>query len=101
MKQPEPKNAVWESTRSILENAVIDRRNLRFVAVCLLAMVIDFLAFQVLFVLGASFDSSQIASFSAGALFNFALNARLALSKSKQSNIRWILYCRFLLVALM
>jgi hypothetical protein len=42
MKRVEPKNAVWESTRSILENAVIDRRNLRFVAVGLLGMVIDF-----------------------------------------------------------
>ena len=53
MKRAEPKNGVWDSTRSILVNAAIDRCNMRFVAVGLLGMVIDLLVFQVLFALGA------------------------------------------------
>lgn len=102
MKRAELKNGVRDSTRSILVNAAIDRRNLRFVAIGLLGIVIDLLVFQVLFASGANLEPSQIISFFAGALLNFALNARGGLSRSKQqSSIRGILYCRFLLVALL
>ena len=77
MKRAEPKNGVWDSTRSILVNAAIDRRNLQFVAIGLLGIVIDLLVFQVLFALGADLEPSQIVSFFAGVLFNFALNAQV------------------------
>lgn len=101
MKRIEPKNGVWDSTRCILLNAAIDGSNWRFVAVGFLSMFIDLLAFQVLFALGADLEPSQIASFFAGALLNFTLNARGGLSESKQSGIRWMHYARFLLVALL
>ena len=102
MKRAELKNGVRDSTRSILVNAAIDRRNLRFVAIGLLGIVIDLLVFQVLFASGANLESSQIISFFAGALSNFALNARGGLSRSKHpSSVRGMLYCRFLLVALL
>ena len=48
MKRAEPKNGVWDSTRSILVNAAIDRCNMRFVGVGLLGIVIDLLVFQVI-----------------------------------------------------
>ena len=99
MKQAEPKNPVWDSTRSTLVTAVIDRCNMRFVAVGLLSMVIDLLVFQVLFASGANLDLSQIISFFAGAILSFALNADGGASELKQSSIRWTLYARFLLVA--
>jgi dolichol-phosphate mannosyltransferase len=102
MKRAELKNGVRDSTRSILVNAAIDRRNLRFVAIGLLGIVIDLLVFQVLFASGANLEPSQIISFFAGALSNFALNARGGLSRSKHpSSVRGMLYCRFLLVALL
>jgi dolichol-phosphate mannosyltransferase len=101
MKQAEPKNAVWDSTRSILVTAIVDRCNMRFLAVGLLSMVIDLLVFQVLFALGANLELSQIASFFAGAILSFALNADGGASELKQSSIRWTLYARFLLVALL
>jgi dolichol-phosphate mannosyltransferase len=101
MKQAEPKNAVWDSTSSILVTAIIDRCNMRFVAVGLLSMVIDLLVFQVLFALGANLELSQIASFFAGAILSFGLNADGGASELKQSSIRWTLYARFLLVALL
>ena len=101
MKRVEPKNAVWNSTRSILENAVIDRGNLRFVAVGLLGMVIDFLVFQVFFALGADLELSQITSFFCGAILSFALNADRGATELKQPSIRWRLFARFLLVALL
>jgi dolichol-phosphate mannosyltransferase len=100
MKRAEPKNGVWDCTRSILVNALIDGCNLRFAAVVLLGMVIDLLVFQALFALGADLEPSQIAGFFAGALLNFALNAREGLS-GPQSSIRWMRYARFLLVALL
>ena len=101
MKQAEPKNPVWDSTRSTLVTAVIDRCNMRFVAVGLLSMVIDLLVFQVLFASGANLELSQIISFFAGALLSFALNADGGASELKQSSSRWTLYARFLLVALL
>ena len=101
MKQAEPKNPVWDSTRSTLVTAVIDRCNMRFVGVGLLSMVIDLLVFQVLFASGANLDLSQIISFFAGAILSFALNADGGASELKQSSIRWTLYARFLLVALL
>ena len=101
MKQAEPKNPVWDSTRSTLVTAVIDRCNMRFVAVGLLSMVIDLLMFQVLFASGANLDLSQIISFYAGALLSFALNADGGASELKQSSSRWTLFGRFLLVALL
>jgi dolichol-phosphate mannosyltransferase len=99
MKQAEPKNPVWDSTRSTLVTAVIDRCNMRFVAVGLVSMVIDLLVFQVLFASGANLDLSQIISFFAGAILSFALNADGGASELKRSSIRWTLYARFLLVA--
>ena len=99
MKQAEPKNPVWDSTRSTLVTAVIDRCNMRFVGVGLLSMVIDLLVFQVLFASGANLDLSQIISFFAGAILSFALNADGGASELKRSSIRWTLYARFLLVA--
>src|SRR4029453_9332903 len=101
MKRAEMKNGVRDSTRSILVNAAIDRRNLRFVAIGLLGMVIDLLVFQILFALGANLELSQITSFFAGAILSFALNADGGASELKQSSIRWTLYARFLLVALL
>src|SRR5882724_7784418 len=101
MKQAEPKNAVSDSTRSILVTAVVDRCNMRFMAVGLLSMVIDLLVFQVLFASGANLELSQITSFFTGAILSFALNADRGASELKQSSIRWTLYARFLLVALL
>jgi putative flippase GtrA len=102
MKQAEPKNPVWDSTRSTLVTAVIDRCNMRFLGVGLLSMVIDLLVFQVLFASGANLELSQILSFFAGAILSFALNADGGASELKQSSIRWAaLYARFLLVALL
>jgi dolichol-phosphate mannosyltransferase len=101
MKQAEPKNPVWDSTRSTLVTAVIDRCNIRFLGVGLLSMVIDLLVFQVLFASGANLELSQIISFFAGAILSFALNADGGASELKQSSIRWALYARFLLVALL
>ena len=75
MKQPEPKNAVWESPGSTLAAAVVDRCDMRFVAVSGLSMAIDLLVFQILFALEAGLDLSQITSFFAGAILSFALNA--------------------------
>src|SRR4029453_14993387 len=99
MKRAELKNGVRDSTRSIVVNAVVDRCNMRFVGVGVLGMVIDLLLFQVLFALGANLELSQITSFFAGALSNFALNARGGLSRSKHpSSVRGMLYCSFLLV---
>ena len=63
MKQAEPKNPVWDSTRSTLVTAVIDRCNMRFLGVGLLSMVIDLLVFQVLFASGTNLELSQIISF--------------------------------------
>ncbi|HXV83091.1 MAG TPA: GtrA family protein, partial [Candidatus Binatia bacterium] len=96
MKQAETKNVLWDSRRSIVVNAAIDRCNTRFVVVGLLGMVIDFLVFQVLFRLGTPFEPSQIASFFAGAILSFALNA-----ERKPAGVAWTTYARFLLVALL
>ena len=101
MKQAEPKNTAWDSTRSILVTAAIDKCNMRFLGVGLLSMVIDLLVFQVLFASGANLELSQIISFFAGAILSFALNADGGASELKQSSIRWALYARFLLVALL
>jgi dolichol-phosphate mannosyltransferase len=101
MKQAEPKNPVWDSTRSTLVTAVIDRCNMRFLGVGLLSMVTDLFMFQVLFASGANLELSQIISFFAGAILSFALNADGGASELKQSSIRWALYARFLLVALL
>src|SRR4029453_14264593 len=102
MKRAELKNGVRDSTRSIVVNAVVDRCNMRFVGVGVLGWVIDLLVFQVLFALGANLELSQITSFFAGAMSNFALKARGGLSRSKHPSIvRGMLYCRFLLVALL
>ena len=101
MKRAEPKNPVWDSTRSILMTAAIEKCNIRFVAVGLLSLVIDLLLFQLLFALGASLELSQITSFFAGAILSFALNADGGASELKQSSIRWAFYSRFLLVALL
>jgi dolichol-phosphate mannosyltransferase len=96
MKQARTKNLLWESSRSPVANAVSERCNAQFVVVGLLSMAVDFLVFQVLLLGGAHFELSQIASFFAGAILNFALNLQ-----SKPSSIRWALYARFLLVALL
>ena len=101
MKQAEPKNPVWDSTRSILVTAVIDKCNMRFVAVGLLGLVIDLLLFQLFFALGLSFEASQITSFFAGAILNFSLNLHRSASELKSSSFRWMLHARFLLVALL
>jgi len=101
MKRAEPKNPVWDSTRSMLMTAAIEKCNMRFVAVGLLSLVIDLLLFQLLFALGASLELSQITSFFAGAILSFALNADGGASELKQSSIRWAFYSRFLLVALL
>jgi dolichol-phosphate mannosyltransferase len=77
-------------------NAVIDRCNTRFVVVGLLGMVIDLLVFQILFRLGIPFEASQIASFFAGAILSFALNA-----KRKPAGVAGTPYARFLPVALL
>ena len=96
MKQAGTKNVLWEATRSIVVNVAIERCNTRFVVVGLLGMVIDLLVFQVLFIAGTHFELSQIASFFAGAILSFALNAQ-----SKSACVRWALCARFLLVALL
>jgi hypothetical protein len=88
MKRAEPKNGVWDSTRSILVNAVIDGSNLRFAAVVLLGMVIDLLLFQLLFTLGINLELWQITRFFGGAILSFALNAYGGISELKQSSIR-------------
>src|SRR5262249_37001421 len=101
MKRAEPKNGVWDSTRSILVSTAIDNCSMRFVGVGLLSLVIDLLLFQLLFALGASLEFSQITSFFGGAVLSFALNADPSATAVKQSSIRWRLYGRFLLVALL
>ena len=101
MKQPEPKNAVWESPGSTLAAAVVDRCDMRFAAVSGLSMAIDLLVFQILFALEAGLDLSQITSFFAGAILSFALNADGGASELKHSSSRWTLFGRFLLVALL
>jgi len=101
MKRAEPKNGVWDSTRSILVSTAIDKCSMRFVGVGLLSLVIDLLLFQLLFALGAGLEFSQITSFFGGAVLNFALNADPSATAVKQSSIRWRLYGRFLLVALL
>src|SRR5262245_36177633 len=100
MKRAEPKNGVWDSTRSILVSTAIDKCSMRFVGVGLLSLVIDLLLFQLLFALGAGLEFSQITSFFGGAVLNFELNADPS-AAVKQSSIRWRLYGRFLLVALL
>jgi dolichol-phosphate mannosyltransferase len=101
MKQPEPKNAMWESPGSTLVAAVIDRCDMRFAAISGLSMAIDLLVFQIFFALGAGLGPSQITSFFAGATLSFALNANGGASALKPSWIQWGLHCRFLLVALL
>ena len=101
MKQPEPKNAVWESPASSLTAAVVDRCDMRFAAVSGLSMAIDLLVFQILFGLGVGLDLSQITSFFAGAMLSFVLNAGGGASALKPSRIQWALHFRFLLVALL
>ncbi len=98
MKSAEPKNAVWESTRSILLSAANDKCNMRFAYIALLSMALDLLVFQVLFALGAHLELAQITSFFAGAILSFALNADGGASELKHSSIRW---ARFLLVAVL
>ena len=88
MKQAEPKNAVVESTRSILVNAANDKCNMRFVYSALLSMALDLLVFQALFALGANLELAQITSFLAGAILSFALNADRGASGLKHSSIR-------------
>jgi dolichol-phosphate mannosyltransferase len=99
MKQAEPKNPVLDSTRSLLVTAAIDKCSMRFVGVGLLSLVIDLLVFQLLFALGAGLEFSQITSFFGGTVVSFALNA--SATELKQPSIRWRLYARFLLVALL
>jgi len=101
MKRAEPKNGVWDSTRSILVSTAIDKCSMRFVGVGLLSLVIDLLLFQLLFALGAGLEFSQITSFFGGVVLSFALNADPSATTVKQSSIRWRLYARFLLVALL
>src|SRR5262245_60761318 len=101
MKRAELKNGVWDSTRCILATTAIDKGSMRFVRVGLLSLVIDLLLFQLLFALGAGLELSQIASFFGGAVLSFALNADSSATALKQSRIRWRLYARILLVALL
>ena len=96
MKQAGTKNLPWEVTRSIVVNVAIERCNTRFVVLALLGMAIDLLMFQVLFIAGTHFELCQIASFLAGAILSFALN-----TQPKSSSVRWALYARFLMVALL
>src|SRR5215813_11253345 len=99
MKRAEPKNGVWDSTRSILVSTAIDKCSMRFVGFGLLSLVIDLLLFQLLFARGAGLELSQITSFFAGAILSFALNVNRSATELEQSSIRWRLYVRFLLVA--
>jgi dolichol-phosphate mannosyltransferase len=102
VKESEPKNGAWDSTRSHLVNAIVEGCNMRLVSVSLLAMVIDLLVFQVLLALGTNVEMFQITSFFAGAILIFALGADGILSAPDQPDkaIRRVLYGRFLLVSL-
>lgn len=101
MKQPEPKNTVWESPGSTLAVALVDRCDVRFAAVAGLSMAIDLLVFRILFALGANIDLSQVTSFFAGAMLSFTLNANGGAAVLKPSRIQWELRGRFLLVAIL
>src|SRR5262247_3915582 len=101
MKRAEPKNGVWDTTRSILVSTAIDKCSMRFVGVGLLSLVIDLLLFQLLFALGAGLEFSQITSFFGGAILSLALNANPSATELKQPSIRWRIFARFLLVALL
>jgi dolichol-phosphate mannosyltransferase len=96
MKRAETKNVLWDSTCSSLLSSAIGRCNTRFVIVGLLGVITDFVVFQALFGLGTHLELSQIASFLAGAILSFSLNA-----ERKPRGLRWTIYARFLLVALL
>jgi len=91
----------WNSTGFHLVNAVIEGCNMRLVGVSLVAMVIDFLVFEVLCRLGVGIELSQIASFFTGAVLIFALDSGefpWAPDQAKKA-VRWALCGRLLLIA--
>jgi len=76
---------------------------MRFAVVSLLSMGIDLLLFHRLLATGANIELSQVTSFFAGAIVNFALNVRRTFSQPSQSGrtLQWMLYSRFLTVCLL
>jgi len=79
VKQPEPKSGAWNAV-SIFAPMVSERSNMRFAVVSLLSMGIDLLLFHRLLATGANIELSQVTSFFAGAIVNFALNVRRTFS---------------------
>lgn len=76
---------------------------LRFAAVGLLGLVIDFLMFLALLAAGVEINWSQLTSFFTATVFSYALNVRRAVAQSAQtgSGFSWGLHGRFLTVCLL